>query len=121
MSVINICGEFITHKVFGRGQITQNQDGVVTVLFSESKETKKFIYPSAVEQFLMLENAAIATEYRTFLQGIASESELAKKDAAERLAIEKLAVKEHNKLIKKKAAKKPAKKAVVDFDYDYKN
>jgi hypothetical protein len=120
VSVINICGEFVTHKVFGRGQITENKDGVVTVLFSESKEIKKFIYPSAVEQFLMLENAAIATEYRTFLQGIASESELAKKDAAERLAIEKLAVKEHNKLIKK-AMKKPSKKAIVNYDYDYKN
>lgn len=116
MSDINLCGEFITHKVFGRGQITEHQDGIVTVQFCDTKEMKKFIFPSAIEKYLMLENAATAKEYKIYSDGIAGEKETAKKDAAERLAAEKLAVKEHAKLLKK-AAKKPAKKVKQDFDY----
>lgn len=115
MSDINLCGEFITHKVFGRGQISENQDGVITVLF-ETKEVKKFIFPSAMEQFLTLESSAAAKEYKTYADGLASEINLAKKDAADRLALEKLAIKEHAKTLKK-AAKKPVKKAKVEIDY----
>lgn len=115
---MNICGEFITHKIFGRGQITENQDGVVTVLFSDSKDIKKFIFPAAIEQYLKLENAATANEYRIYSDGIASASELAKKDAAERLAIEKNAIKEHTKLLKK-TTKKPVKKVKDNYDFNF--
>jgi hypothetical protein len=63
VSEINLCGEFITHKLFGRGQIMENKNGVVTVLFCETKNIKKFIYPGSIEKFLMLENPVSSKQY----------------------------------------------------------
>ncbi len=85
-------------------------------MFSETKEVKKFIFPSAIESFLMLENDATVKEYKVYSDGIADENALAKKDAADRLAMEKQAVKDHAKLLKK-ATKKPAKKPKKVIDY----
>jgi len=106
---INLNGEFITHKAFGRGQIIEHGDGFVEVLFSEKNLTKKFIYPSAIQTFLTLESAATAKQYKTYSDGIESDHAMARKDAADRLTLEKLAVKEHAKQLKK-AMKKTVKK-----------
>ncbi len=121
MSSINLCGEFVTHKAFGRGQITGNEDGVITVMFSDTKEIRKFIFPSAIENFLMLENDATVKEYKVYSDGIADEKAMARKDAADRLEIEKQAVKDHAKALKKAAQKKPAKKAKAKVEFDFVN
>jgi cell division protein FtsB len=109
VNIINLNGEFITHKVFGRGQIIDFQNSFVTVLFSESNEKKKFIYPSAIERFLFLENAGAAKEFRDYLMEISRNDAIARQDEADRLNAEKLAIKEHAKKLKKTAAKKPSK------------
>ena len=44
---MNLCGEYVTHKVFGRGKISEQENDCVTVLFSETHGKKRFIYPSA--------------------------------------------------------------------------
>lgn len=107
----NLCGEFITHKLFGRGQILTNENGVVTVRFCETDVVKKFIYPSSIETFLMLENPVSATQYRQIAEKIADEKALAGKDAADRRAQEKLAMKKQLKSVKK-----PPKKIVKEED-----
>ena len=52
-------GEVVKHKVFGKGQIIELKDDYVTILFDDSKEEKKFIYPNAFGMFLELENKTI--------------------------------------------------------------
>ena len=112
MDRINIHGEYITHKAFGRGQVVEHGDGFVTVLFSAMNENKKFIYPDAIETFLVLENEGTAKLFRESSDVIANNKAMERKDAADRLALEKLAVKEHAKQLKK-AMKKPAKKPII--------
>jgi cell division protein FtsB len=112
---MNLNGEFITHKVFGKGQIIEFQDSYVTVQFSETNEKKKFIYPSAIETFLFLENAGTAQEFRDYLTEISRNSAMARQDEEDRLNAEKLAIKEHAKKLKKAAAKKPVKKPAKSF------
>lgn len=53
---MEFCGEIVKHKAFGRGRIIEFVNNYVTVLFDESKEQKKFTYPSAFGAFLELEN-----------------------------------------------------------------
>jgi hypothetical protein len=113
---INLNGEFITHKAFGRGQIVEHGDGFVEVLFSEKNETKKFIYPSAIQTFLKLESDTAAKQYKTFSDGIARDHAQARKDAADKLSMEKQAVLEHAKQLKK-AMKKSVKKIKEEIDY----
>jgi hypothetical protein len=105
---ININGEFITHKAFGRGQVVEHGDGFVTVLFSGTDEKKKFIYPDAIETFLVLENEETAKLFKESSDVIARNKAIERKDEADRLEIEKNAIKEHAKSLKK-ASKKPKK------------
>lgn len=53
---MELCGEIVKHKSFGRGQIVEFTNNYATVLFEDSKEEKKFVYPSAFGAFLELEN-----------------------------------------------------------------
>lgn len=107
--IMNLCGEFINHKAFGRGQIIEQGADFVTVLFSQTKEKKKFIYPAAMESFLVLEDLGTAKLYKEYSDEMAYDNAAAQKDAADRLALEKKAVQEHAKALKK-AMKKPVKK-----------
>ena len=116
MDSINIHGEYITHKAFGRGQVIEHGDGFITVQFSSLNENKKFIYPDAIETFLVLENEGTAKLFRESSDVIANNKAMERKDAADRLTLEKLAIKEHAKQLKK-AMKKPAKKVKAEVDY----
>lgn len=125
MDSINLCGEFISHKAFGRGQITEHGDGFVSVLFGGETENKKFIYPASIETFLILENTATAKQFKEYTDGIANDKSMARKEEADRATMEKLAVKEHAKQLKKalkkpvkKAVKKPAKTEEDDMDFN---
>lgn len=53
---MELYGEVVKHKVFGKGQIVEFANNYVTVLFDENKAEKKFTYPAAFESFLKLEN-----------------------------------------------------------------
>lgn len=59
---MELYGEVVTHKFFGRGQIIKFVDNYVTVLFDESNSEKKFTYPSAFGSFLELENKSFLKE-----------------------------------------------------------
>lgn len=43
---VEMYGEVVKHKVFGRGQIVEFANNYVTVLFDENKAEKKFTYPT---------------------------------------------------------------------------
>ena len=108
-SHINLNDEFIKHKVFGKGQIIEHGADFVIVLFSKTKEKKKFIYPSAIESFLMLEDAETAKQYKKYSEEMAFDKAAAQAAAAERLTLERKAIQEHVKALKK-SMKKPVKK-----------
>jgi transcription elongation factor GreA-like protein len=64
--IMNLCGEFVTHKVFGNGQITQFDNNCVTVLFSDLNETKKFIFPTAFGPFLTPVSQSISKQIQAY-------------------------------------------------------
>ncbi len=97
----------------------ENKDGVVTVRFCETKVIKKFIYPASIESFLMLENPVTAKQYKNYTDKIADEKAAVRKDASEKLRLERLAKKKQAKPVKR-AQKKPVKKA-GDTAADIKN
>lgn len=97
---MDLLGEFITHKVFGRGEIVGLENSCVTVRFDSSNESKKFIYPSAFGRFLVIENNQLAKQIQEYKNEI-SLSITAANEAS--LAIEK----QH----KAKSVKKPTRKA----------
>lgn len=107
---MNLNGEFITHKAFGKGQIVEHEADFVTVLFSTTKEKKKFIYPSAIESFLVLENVETSKQFKDYSTEMAFVNAEAQAAAAERLTLEKKAILAHAKALKKAAKRPPVKK-----------
>lgn len=72
---MKLYGEVVKHKFFGRGKIVEFANNYVTVLFDESKEKKKFAYPTAFGSFLELGN-------KSFLKQIEEDKKvIAKRDA----------------------------------------
>lgn len=112
---MNLNGEQITHKAFGQGQIVEHEDGCVTVLFSQSGEKKRFIYPSAVGTFLKLDDAKKAKEFKAQSDALAKESAMARQEEADRQLADKQAASDKAKKLKK-TTKKPPKKAAVPPD-----
>lgn len=59
---MNLYGENVIHKAFGKGKIVEFANDCLTVLFNENVGEKKFVYPTAFETFLELENKLLYTE-----------------------------------------------------------
>lgn len=59
---LELCGEKVKHDFFGKGEIVDFSNDYVTVLFDDSKEEKKFGYPSAFGAFLELDNKSFVKE-----------------------------------------------------------
>jgi hypothetical protein len=108
---MDLCGEYITHKVFGRGKISEQENDSLTVLFSQKYGEKRFLYPSALGTFLIPENSAIAQQMKEDSDELARQRLAAQKEAEYRLTQEKLASKALATKIKKAAAKAPAARA----------
>jgi hypothetical protein len=53
---MDLRGEAVVHKSFGKGHIVKFANNYLTVLFDDIKETKMFVYPSVFGEFLELEN-----------------------------------------------------------------
>jgi hypothetical protein len=108
---MNLCGEYVTHKVFGRGQISEQESDCVTVCFCDTNEKKRFIYPSALGTFLMPENSIIVKQMKENDEEIAQIRAAARQEAEAKLAKDKLAAKELAKKVKRAAKKAPVKAA----------
>src|SRR5699024_4784515 len=48
----------VTHKVFGEGNIIEQDDSIITIDFD--KDLKKFVYPDAFQSFITLNDEKIA-------------------------------------------------------------
>lgn len=79
---MELYGEVVKHKVFGRGQIVEFANNYVTVLFDENKAEKKFTYPAAFGSFLELEN-------KSFLKQIEEDKNVIAQKEAESKRINK--------------------------------
>jgi hypothetical protein len=53
---MDLNGELVRHKKFGVGTVVETESDYITVLFHETKERKKFLYPDAIGGFLELQN-----------------------------------------------------------------
>ena len=53
---MDLNNEIVKHKKFGVGTIVESKDDYIIVLFDETKERKKFLYPEAIGDFLELQN-----------------------------------------------------------------
>lgn len=53
---VQLCGEIVKHKAFGKGKIVAHESNYVTILFDVGNAEKKFVYPSAFGSFLELES-----------------------------------------------------------------
>lgn len=84
---MELCGEVVNHKFFGRGQIVKFVNNYVTVLFDEGELEKKFTYPSAFGPFLELEK-------KSFLKQIEEDKNVIIQKEAEkkRISEEKVAM-----------------------------
>jgi hypothetical protein len=114
---MTLIGEFVTHKSFGRGKIVEHENDFVLVLFEETGDRKKFIYPAAVGTFLMLSDENKAKECKALCDSLANDAAMARRDEADRLLAERNAAADLAKKLKKKA-KKPAKKVVIEPEED---
>jgi hypothetical protein len=102
---MNLRGEFVTHKVFGRGKISEQENDSLTVLFGKKYGKKRFIYPSSLGTFLIPENDLIMMQLKEYSDEIARQKAAAQKEAADKLTEEKRAAKELAKKAKRTAAK----------------
>lgn len=59
---MNLINEGITHKVFGEGQIVDQDASFVTIDFTE--DTKKFVYPDAFQEFITLNDQNTANTFK---------------------------------------------------------
>lgn len=53
---MNLNNEVVRHKKFGVGTIIESESDYIVVLFHDTKEQKKFIYPDSIGGFLELQN-----------------------------------------------------------------
>lgn len=63
---MQLMGQSVKHKVFGKGVVTEQENHVVTVTFSQGE--KRFLYPDAFEKFLTLSDETAAERIDTVLQ-----------------------------------------------------
>ena len=61
---MNLIGEVVKHKAFGKGVITEFSNSNVTILFENGSLEKKFVYPIAFESFLKLENEELQNKVK---------------------------------------------------------
>jgi len=74
---MNIVGEKVIHKRFGEGKVTEQEETTVSIVFSSSYGTKKFLYPSAFETFLTLCKKTTQKKFQERLEEIrAKEAEI---------------------------------------------
>ena len=57
---MDINGEVVKHKKFGVGTIVESKNDYIVVLFHETQENKKFLYPEAMGEFLELQNKSFS-------------------------------------------------------------
>jgi len=86
---MNLLNEEITHKVFGEGDIVEQDDSFITIEFDD--DIKKFVYPDAFGKFITLKNRDTAKSLKKVISKRETEKEeleQKRKEEKERKAIE---------------------------------
>lgn len=86
---MNLINEVITHKIFGEGDIVEQDESFVTIDFD--KGTKKFVYPDAFGKFITLKDRDTAKSLKKIISKQEMEQEALEKkreEEIERLALE---------------------------------
>lgn len=78
---MNLVNEMITHKVFGKGQIIEQDDAFITIDFEE--DTKKFVYPDALGNFIHLKDQKVAKSLEKILIQTKKEKQLREQELEE--------------------------------------
>ena len=77
---MNLIDETVTHKVFGEGQIVEQDDKTITVDFEE--DVKKFVYPDAFKTFIMLQDRDLSERLEETLTKMRAEEKIREKKKA---------------------------------------
>jgi hypothetical protein len=72
---MDINSEVVKHKKFGVGTIVESKDDYIIVLFHETKERKKFLYPEAFGEFLELQNKSSSDNQDEVMKGTGTDHE----------------------------------------------
>jgi len=70
---MNLLHEEVTHKVFGEGDIVDQDESFITIEFNE--DTKKFVYPDAFGKFITLKDQDTAESLKKVISKIEVERE----------------------------------------------
>lgn len=57
---MDLTNELVTHPVFGKGKIIDQESTRITIQFTKEIGVKQFIYPDAFEKYLNMCNPATA-------------------------------------------------------------
>lgn len=114
---MELCGQIVKHKVFGRGKIIAFESNYVTVVFDENKAERKFTYPAAFSVFLELENKAFLKQIDEAKNVIAEKEAENKRVNEERIKLAEV-VKSKNEVVRrsKGTKSKTSKKNNAVFD-----
>lgn len=78
---MDLLNEEITHKVFGEGDIVDQDESFITVEFKD--DTKKFVYPDAFGKFIKLKNQDMAKSLKKVITKRETEKEALEKKREE--------------------------------------
>ena len=117
---MELCGEVVKHKFFGKGKIVEFADNYVTVLFTDCKLEKKFTYPSAFGAFLEIENKSFQGQIDKDNNVITEREALKKRIIEERERMEiAINLKNHSGKGSKSAVSKASDKNNIAFKCNY--
>lgn len=105
---MQLCGEIVKHKAFGKGKIVAHENNYVTILFDVGHAEKKFVYPTAFGSFLELESNSFVKQIeadQSVIAQIEAEKQQMKEDRV-KLAIALKA--EEDEALRAKSTKKRA-------------
>lgn len=113
---MNIVNEQVEHSLFGQGKVISQEDGCLSIQFSEQYGIKQFLYPDAFEKYLKLCNHDVELSVQEELQEkqmkLQAEKLLKQQEDAERAKV----LDESKRAVRKKKPVRKIKKEVKAED-----
>jgi hypothetical protein len=97
---MNLLNEEITHKVFGEGDIVDQDESFITIEFND--DIKKFVYPDAFGSFIKLKNQDTAKSLKKVIAKKEAEKEELEKRRKEEKELQALELQRKEKLKNRK-------------------
>lgn len=100
---MNILGQIVTHKVYGRGSVIENDKSLIVVSFSAGE--KKFMFPEAFGSFLLADDESFSVYVETLKKEKEQVEAEAKARESEEIVIKQAAVKKETSTRNKKLSR----------------